>query len=93
MRRQLHAFKMQKGDSVMNHFLKFDELCMSMQAIGNEVSCDEQLVILFGSLSDEYDQIVKIIENMGETNLFLAKEMLRREYEGIVRKEKSELAL
>ena len=84
---------MQKRDSVMDHFLKFDELCMSMQAIGDEVSSDEQLVILLGSLTDDYDQIVKIIENMGEMDLFLAKEMLRREYEGIARKEKSEVAL
>ena len=77
----------------MDPILKFDELCMSMQAIGDEVPRDEQLVILLGSLSNEYDQIVKIIENMGEMDLFLAKEMLRREYEGIARKEKSELAL
>lgn len=93
MRRQLHEFKMEKGGSVMDHFLKFDELCVSMQAIGDEVSRDEQLVILLGSLSDEYDQIVKIIENMGTMDLFLAKEMLRREYDGIARKEKSEIAL
>ena len=64
-----------------------------MHAIGDEVPRVEQLMILLGSLSDEYDQIVKIIENMGEMDLYLAKEMLRREYEGIARKEKSELVL
>ena len=47
-----------------DHFLKFDKLCMSMQAIGDEVSRDEHLVILLGRLSDEYNQILKIIENI-----------------------------
>ena len=69
MRRQLHEFKMQKEGSVMDHFLKFDELCMSVQAIGDEVAHDERLVILRGSLSDEYYQIVKIIGNIKDTDL------------------------
>ena len=43
-------------------------------------------MILLGTLSDEYDQIVKIIENMGTMDLFLAKEMLRRKYDGNARK-------
>ena len=77
----------------MDHFLKFDELCMSTQAIGDEVAHDEQLVILLGSLSDEYDQIVKVIKNMRYIDLFQAKEMLRLEHEGIARKENSEIAL
>ena len=50
---------MQKGEGMMDHFLKFDEVCLSMQAIGDEVSRDEKLVILRGSLSEEYDQSVK----------------------------------
>ena len=60
MRRQLHEFKMHKGASVMDHFLKFDELCMSTQAIGDEVAHDERLVIMLGSLSDENDPIVRL---------------------------------
>ena len=87
MRRQLHEFKMKKGVSVMEHFLKFEDLCL--QYIGGEVSRDEQLVILLGSLSEEYDQIVKIIENVTEIDLFMAKKMLRRDHEGIVRKDKN----
>ena len=93
MRRQLHEFKTQKGRSVIEHFLKFDELCLPMQAIGDEVSQDEQLVILLKSFSEEYDQIVKIIENVKDIDIFQTKEMLCRECEGIVRKYKSELAL
>ena len=84
---------MKKGVSVMEHFLKFDELCLSMQDIRDEVSRDEQLVILLGSLSEEYDHIVKIIENVTGIDLFMDKEMLRREHEGLVRKDKNELVL
>ena len=60
---------MQRVGSIMDHFLKLDGLCMSMQYIGDEVEHDERLVILLGSLSDEYDQIVKIIGNIKDTDL------------------------
>ena len=73
----------------MDHFLKLGELCMSMQAINDEFLRDEQLVnLLLKSSSDEYDQVVMDIENMGEIDLFHAKETLRREIEGIARNEK-----
>lgn len=91
--RQLQEFKMQKGGNMMDHFLKFDEMCMSMQAIGDEVSQEKQLVILLGSLSEEYDQITKSIENLQGINLFQTKEVLRREFESMIRKETSEVAL
>ena len=77
----------------MDHFLRFDELCMTMQAVGQEISPDKHLVILLGSLTRDYDPIVKIIENMPDMTLFHAKEMLRREYNGIVRTEQHEAAL
>ena len=54
----------------MDHFLKFDELGMSIQAIGDKVAHDERLVILLESLSDEYYQIIKIIENTRDIDLF-----------------------
>nr|CCA24076.1 putative polyprotein [Albugo laibachii Nc14] len=75
IRRKLHEFKMMKKKSIMNHFLKLDGLCMSMQAVGDEVSHDEQLVI-----------------SKADINLFQAKEMLSRKYEGIDWKKKNALA-
>ncbi|CEG49892.1 polyprotein [Plasmopara halstedii] len=93
MRRQLHGFKMKKSGNVMDHFLKSDELCLSMKAIGEEVSQDEQLVILFESLMEEYDPIVKIIENMPRIDLFQVKETLRRDCESMNQKESNEIAL
>ncbi|CAI5728481.1 unnamed protein product [Peronospora effusa] len=54
---------------------------------------DEHFVILLGSLTRDYDPIVKIIEIMPGTTLFQAKEMLRREYDAITRTEHQEVAL
>ncbi|CEG41686.1 polyprotein [Plasmopara halstedii] len=64
-----------------------------MQAISEEVSQDKQLVFLRGILTDEYDPIVKIIENMPRKDLFQAKETLRRECESVNKKESNEIAL
>ena len=50
---------MKKGGSVMDHFLWFDELCMSMQAIGAYTDLNEQLVVLIGSMSEDPDQIIR----------------------------------
>nr|CCA27375.1 AlNc14C518G12025 [Albugo laibachii Nc14] len=64
-----------------------------MQAIGDEISRDKRLVVLLGSLPEEHNQISKIIENMPCMDLFQAKEMLRREFESMMRQEKTEVAL
>lgn len=48
--------------------------------------------MLLGSLSAEYDNMVKIIESKGSVSLLEAKEMLRREYESLQRREKQESA-
>ena len=93
VRRQLHEFKMAKGSNIMDHLMKFDELCLSLATIGDAVSESEQLVILLGSLPDDYDAIIKIIENISDMTLFTAKEMLRREYDEYQRKEAKESAL
>ena len=67
----------------MDYFLRFDELCMTMKVVSQEISPDEHLVILLSSLTRDYDPIVKIIESMSDMTLFHAKEMLRREYDGM----------
>lgn len=92
-KRELHEFKMKKGGCVMDHFLRFDELCMSMQAIGASIDLDEQLVVLLGSMSEDFDQIIKIMENVPGMDMFQAKEMLLRESESISAKEKHGMAL
>ena len=63
----------------MDYFMRFDELRMTIQSVGREISPKEHLIILLGSLTREYDNIVKIIKNIPGTTLFHAKEMLGRE--------------
>ncbi|KAJ0391998.1 hypothetical protein ATCC90586_007925 [Pythium insidiosum] len=92
LRKQLHELVMNPGDNIMDHLLKFDDVCMRLDAVGDNVKDDEQLVVLLGSLPPEYDAIVKIIEARGNVDLYEAKEMLRREYETLQKRERQEAA-
>ncbi|KAE9107495.1 hypothetical protein PF010_g12242 [Phytophthora fragariae] len=92
LRKQLHEFEMSTGDDLMQHLMQFDELCLRLSAVGDVVAEDERLVILLGSLPQDYDGMVKIIEAHGNMTLLEAKEMLRREYETIQKREKHEAA-
>ncbi|DAZ98113.1 TPA: hypothetical protein N0F65_003099 [Lagenidium giganteum] len=83
LRKQLHEFRMGSGDYLMEHFMRFDDNCLKLAAVGDEVADDEKLVILLGSLSSDYDSMVKIIEAKGSVNVFEAKELLHREFESI----------
>ena len=93
MRRKIHEFKMGKGSNILEHLMKFDELCSSMEAISDGMDQDEQLIVLLGSLSADYDSIVKIIENIPNIDMMQAKEMIHREYESLRLTESNELAL
>ncbi|POM62824.1 polyprotein [Phytophthora palmivora] len=57
---------------------------------GFEMAPGEKLVILLGSLPAEYDGMIKIIEAHGSVTLLDAKEMLRREFETIKKRERQE---
>lgn len=50
-------------------------------------------MVLLGSLSSEYDGMVKIVENNKNLTLAETKEMLRREYEASQANESNEVAL
>lgn len=93
LRRQLHEFKIVPGSSLLDHLLSFDTLCTNIAAVGDPLPEDEKLVILLGSLSSEYDSMVKIIENSAGVDLLGAKEMLRREYERAHTRSEAEVAL
>lgn len=92
LRKRLHDFKMNDGDNLMDHLLHFDDLCLRLSAVGDSLQDDERLVILLGSLPRDYDGMIKIIEARGNVNLLEAKEMLRREYESLQRRDKEETA-
>ncbi|KAJ0388907.1 hypothetical protein P43SY_011987 [Pythium insidiosum] len=63
LRIKLHELRMAQGDDISEHMLKFDDIVMAMEAIGDLMEEDEKLVVLLGSVSADYDGIVKIIEN------------------------------
>lgn len=75
LRKQLHELTMNNGDNVQEHMMKFDNLSMAMEAI-DDVIDEDKLVILFGSLTSDYDAIVRIIENKASVDILEAKEML-----------------
>jgi hypothetical protein len=76
----------------MDHLMRFDELCLKLAAAGEIIRDDEKLVVLLGSLPQEYDAMVRIIEATTGATLLSAKEMLRREYETLQKREKKEMA-
>ncbi|CAI5722170.1 unnamed protein product [Peronospora effusa] len=92
LRKELHEFVMETGASLMDHLLKFDELCLKLGAAGDSMDDDEKLVLLLGSLSSEYDDMVRIIEVHSNVTLLDAKEMLRREYDTLQKRDKKETA-
>lgn len=80
MRKELRAFALGPGGDLMTHIVRFDELCSRLTAVGEAILEDERLVILLGSLPQEYDAMVRIIEAHGKMNLLDAKKMLHREF-------------
>ncbi|DAZ99724.1 TPA: hypothetical protein N0F65_000902, partial [Lagenidium giganteum] len=79
MQKELHAFAIAAGDDLMQHLLQFHELCARLAAVGHVMADEERLVVLLGSLSSDYDGMVRIIESCKDITLLDAKEMLRRE--------------
>nr|CCA28238.1 putative polyprotein [Albugo laibachii Nc14] len=84
---------MDRGDQLMDHMMKFDELTMEMATLGDEINEEDMLVILLGSLPVDFEPIIRILENMPGMNLMSAKEILRREWVRMQSRESSEVAL
>jgi hypothetical protein len=63
LRKQLHEFTMSNGENLMEHVVRFDDLCARLAAVGEKMSDDENIVILLGSLPSDYDSMVRIIES------------------------------
>lgn len=90
IRKQLHEFSMGAGENIMEHIVRFYELCARLGAVGEHMGEDEKVFVLLGSLPNEYDAMVRIIEAREVATLLEAKEMLRREYESFPKREKQE---
>lgn len=61
LRRQRPEFKMVKAQNLVDHLMNLDELVLNMGAIEDPITKDEALVILLGSLTEEYQHIARII--------------------------------
>lgn len=48
---------------MVEHRVKFDQLCHNAAAVGDAMDKDEKLATLLRSLSSDYDATVEIIEN------------------------------
>ena len=92
LRKKLSKVQLEEGGNLMNHLMQFDELCLKLVAVGETIGDDEKLVILLGSLPQEYDMMIRIIEATSGVTLMGAKEMLRREYETLQKRDDKEMA-
>ncbi|GMF66182.1 unnamed protein product [Phytophthora lilii] len=92
LRKQLHEFTLGSGENLMTHIVRFDDLCARLAAVGEKMTDDEKIVILLGSLPQEYDTMVRIIESQEHVTLLDRKEMLRREAEVIQKRDTKEQA-
>ncbi|GMF20289.1 unnamed protein product [Phytophthora lilii] len=90
--KQLHEFTLGSGEDLMTHIARFDDLCARLAAVGEKMTDDEKVVILLGSLPQEYDTMVRIIELQEHVTLLDTKEMLRREAEVIQKRDTKEQA-
>jgi hypothetical protein len=68
----------------------FDELVVSLHAVGEAIDDGRQLVVLLGSLPSEYDILVSIGENTKGVSLIEVKEKLLKEHEKLQKHEATE---
>ncbi|KAG2816478.1 hypothetical protein PC129_g14861 [Phytophthora cactorum] len=58
-----HSFKMEPGTKFVVHVDKFKELVRQMESIGESLDETRQLVLLLGSLTEEYRMHATVLEN------------------------------
>ena len=76
LRKKLSKVQLEEGGNLMNHLMQFDELCLKLVAVGETIGDDEKLVILLGSLPQEYDMMIRIIEAV--TSLYFRRKLGHR---------------
>ncbi|KAE8974248.1 hypothetical protein PR002_g25970 [Phytophthora rubi] len=69
--KKLHNFKMESGTRFAVHVDQFKEIVLQMETIGEPLDETRQLVLLLGSLTDEYRMISTVLENT--PNMTLAR--------------------
>ncbi|GMF45604.1 unnamed protein product [Phytophthora fragariaefolia] len=74
--KKLHNFKMESGTRVAVHVDQFKEIVLQMETIGEPLDATRQLVLLLGSLTDEYRMIRTVLENTPNMTLAYAIQAL-----------------
>ena len=74
--RRLHEFRMDEGGDMVSHLDQFDELVLSMEAVGDAMDEARQITILLSSLPAEYEMLVAIIEYSVDVKMVDVKEKL-----------------
>ncbi|GMF32577.1 unnamed protein product [Phytophthora lilii] len=74
--KKLHNFKMEPGTKFAVHVDRFKELVLQLQTIGETLDETRQLVLLLGSLTDEYRMISAVLENSPNVTLAYAIQAL-----------------
>ncbi|ETN20922.1 hypothetical protein PPTG_01281 [Phytophthora nicotianae INRA-310] len=67
--KKLHSFKMEPGTKFAVHVDKFKKLVLQMESIGEPLDEIRQLVLLLGSLTDEYSKLTTVLENTPNVTL------------------------
>ncbi|POM61418.1 hypothetical protein PHPALM_29570, partial [Phytophthora palmivora] len=74
--KKLNNFKMEPGTRFANHVDQFKEIVLQMETIGEPLDETRQLVLLLGSLTDEYKMISTVLENTPNITLAYAIQAL-----------------
>ncbi|GMF32142.1 unnamed protein product [Phytophthora lilii] len=74
--KKLHNFKMEPGNKFAVHVDRFKELVLQLQTIGEHLDETRQLVLLLGSLTDEYIIISTVLDNSPNVTLAYAIQAL-----------------
>ncbi|GMF59971.1 unnamed protein product [Phytophthora fragariaefolia] len=70
--KKLHNFKMKSSTQFAAHVNKFKEIVLQMETIGEPLYETRPLVLLLGSLTDEYRMITTVLENTPNMTLAYA---------------------
>ncbi|KAE9173640.1 hypothetical protein PF004_g26909 [Phytophthora fragariae] len=74
--KKLHNFKMESSTRFAVHVGQFKEIVLQMETIGEPLDETRQLVLLLGSLTDEYRMISTVLENTPTMTLAYAIQAL-----------------
>ncbi|KAE8962655.1 hypothetical protein PR003_g25552 [Phytophthora rubi] len=74
--KKLHNFKMESGTRFAVHVDQFKEIALQMETIGEPLDETRQLVLLLGSLTEEYRMISTVLENTPNMTLAYAIQAL-----------------